>query len=57
MLFNSFHFAYFFVLLLPVYWLLPRRPQTWLLLAASYYFYACWDPRFLALLCSSTLVD
>ncbi len=57
MLFNTFHFAYFFALLLPLYWMLPRRPQNCLLLAASYYFYACWDPRFLTLLVLSTAMD
>jgi D-alanyl-lipoteichoic acid acyltransferase DltB (MBOAT superfamily) len=57
MLFNTFQFAYFFALLLPLYWLLPHVPQNWLLLAASYYFYSCWDPRFLALLVISTLMD
>src|SRR4051812_2219546 len=56
MLFNTLHFAYFFALLLPVYWLLPHRPQNYLLLAASYYFYACWDPRFLSLLILSTVM-
>ena len=34
MVFNSFHFAYFFAILLPLYWLLPHRPQNVLLLAA-----------------------
>src|SRR3954451_24214348 len=57
MLFNTFHFAYFFALLLPLYWVLPHRPQNYLLLAASYYFYACWDPRFLVLLVLSTVMD
>jgi len=57
MLFNTFHFAYFFIILLPIYWMLPHKPQTVLLLAASYYFYACWDPRFLALLVLSTAMD
>ena len=57
MLFNTFHFAYFFAILLPLYWALPHRPQNYLLLAASYYFYACWDPRFLALLVLSTAFD
>ena len=57
MLFNTFQFAYFFLLLLPIYWVLPHRPQNLLLLAASYYFYSCWDPRFLALLVASTLMD
>jgi len=57
MLFNSFHFAYFFAILLPLYWLLPHRPQNYLLLAASYYFYSCWDPKFLSLLILSTVMD
>src|SRR5436853_7885587 len=57
MLFNTFHFAYFFAILFPLYWALPHRPQNYLLLAASYYFYACWDPRFLALLVLSTAMD
>jgi D-alanyl-lipoteichoic acid acyltransferase DltB (MBOAT superfamily) len=50
-LFNSFRFAYFFALLLPAYWALVRwrRAQNVLLLAAGYYFYACWEPKFLAL--------
>ena len=55
MLFNTFHFAYFFAILFPLYWALPHRPQNYLLLAASYYFYACWDPRFLSLLILSTV--
>ncbi len=42
MVFNSFHFAYFFAILLPLYWALPHRLQNYLLLAASYYFYSCW---------------
>jgi alginate O-acetyltransferase complex protein AlgI len=57
MLFNTFHFAYFLAILFPLYWILPRRPQNCLLLAASYYFYACWDPRFLTLLVLSTAMD
>jgi D-alanyl-lipoteichoic acid acyltransferase DltB (MBOAT superfamily) len=57
MLFNSYPFAYFFLILLPTYWLLPHRAQNLLLLAASYFFYSCWDPRFLILLILSTAVD
>jgi D-alanyl-lipoteichoic acid acyltransferase DltB (MBOAT superfamily) len=33
------------------------RAQNWLLFAASYYFYAAWDYRFVALLAASTIVD
>src|SRR3954451_10829151 len=57
MLFNTFHFAYFFAILFPLYWVLPHRPQNYLLLAASYYFYACWNPWFLTLLVLSTVMD
>jgi alginate O-acetyltransferase complex protein AlgI len=57
MVFNSLHFVWFFVLVYAAYRLLPHRGQNWLLLIASYYFYASWDWRFLGLLIASTLVD
>jgi len=57
MVFNSLHFAVFFLIVLTAYRLLPQRGQNWLLLGASYYFYAAWDWRFLGLLIASTLVD
>src|SRR3954471_8510134 len=57
MLFNTFHFAYFFAILFPLYWVLRHRAQNIVLLAASYYFYACWNPKFLALLILSTVMD
>ena len=57
MVFNSLHFVWFFVVVYAVYRVLPHRPQNWLLLAASYYFYAAWDWRFLGLLLASTIVD
>jgi len=40
-----------------LYWLLPQRGRVLLLLGVSYVFYATWDPRFLALLIASTVVD
>jgi alginate O-acetyltransferase complex protein AlgI len=63
--FNSLHFVWFFLVVYTLYRLLPlvspveraHRGQNWLLLIASYYFYAAWDYRFLALLAASTLVD
>src|SRR5215208_6682904 len=57
MVFNSLHFVWFFVIVYALYRVLPHRAQNWLLLAASYYFYAAWDWRFLGLLIASTLVD
>ncbi|OFW10149.1 MAG: hypothetical protein A3H96_17955 [Acidobacteria bacterium RIFCSPLOWO2_02_FULL_67_36] len=57
MVFNSLQFIWFFVVVYALYRVLPHRAQNWLLLVASYYFYAAWDWRFLGLLMASTLVD
>ena len=57
MVFNSLHFVGFFLVVYGLYRVLPHRPQNWLLLIASYYFYAAWDWRFLGLLVASTIVD
>ncbi|MEP6594097.1 MAG: MBOAT family protein, partial [Acidobacteriota bacterium] len=48
---------WFFVVVYAAYRVLPHRAQNWLLLVASYYFYASWDWRFLGLLVASTIVD
>lgn len=59
MLFNSIDFAIFLPVVFILYWLLNKnlRLQNLLLLIASYFFYACWDYRFLALILFSTGVD
>ena len=57
MVFNSLHFVWFFIAVYAMYRILPHRGQNWLLLVASYYFYAAWDWRFLGLLAASTVVD
>lgn len=57
MVFTSLHFVAFFAVVYAAYRLLPHRGQNWLLLIASYYFYAAWDWRFLSLLIGSTVVD
>jgi len=57
MVFTSLHFVAFFVVVYALYRALPHRAQNWLLLLASYYFYAAWDWRFLGLLVASTLVS
>ena len=59
MLFNSYQFALFFAIVLSAYWLFHkhRRIQNILLLTAGYYFYACWNPKFLSLLIVSTVMD
>jgi alginate O-acetyltransferase complex protein AlgI len=60
MLFNSQSFAVFLPLVFLLYWALQKRGlfiQNLLLLSASYYFYACWDWRFLFLLVFTTYLD
>jgi alginate O-acetyltransferase complex protein AlgI len=57
MLFNSIEFLLFLPIVLAIYYALPHRPQNWFLLAASCFFYASWDWRFLAPLLFSTSVD
>ncbi len=57
MLFNSAQFLLFFPVVVLLYFALPHRFRWMLLLAAGYYFYACWRVEFLGLLIFSTLVD
>lgn len=60
MIFNSLHFALFLPLVFILYWFLLNRNlrfQNLLLLVSSYFFYACWDWRFLFLLVFSTILD
>ena len=60
MFFNSFHFAIFLPILFVLYWFLfqkSKSTQNLILIVASYYFYSCWDWRFLFLLIFSTLLD
>ncbi len=57
MLFNSFAFWLFFIVVAALYYRLRHRGQNVLLLLASYYFYGCWDWRFLSLIAVSTLID
>ncbi len=58
MLFTSWQYAVFLLAVFAVYWALPwHRARVWLLLAASFGFYACWN-RWLALLvCGSASLD
>ncbi len=60
MLFNSLSFAIFFPVVFFLYWFVAKknlRHQNILLSVASYYFYACWDWRFMFLLLFSTILD
>jgi D-alanyl-lipoteichoic acid acyltransferase DltB (MBOAT superfamily) len=57
MLFNTWQFWAFLAVVLPVYWVLPFRWQNRFLIVASYYFYGCWNWKFLPLIAGSTLMD
>jgi len=60
MLFNSLGYAIFLPIVFFVYWFVTNNKlvvQNVFLLSASYFFYACWDWRFLFLLMFSTLLD
>lgn len=50
------YFIFIFVVFF-LYWHAPQRHRNLFLLAASYFFYACWDRRFLGLIFLITLVD
>jgi len=57
MLFNSYVFPIFFLIVWSLYLCLKHKPQNVMLVFASYFFYAWWDWRFLSLLFISTITD
>ena len=60
MFFNSLAFAIFLPIVFFLYWFVfnkNKNTQNTLLIIASYYFYSCWDWRFLFLLVFSTFLD
>lgn len=56
MIFTSFEYAGFFLVVLVLNWSLPRRLRPALLLVASYVFYASWSPSALVILATVTAV-
>src|SRR5271157_1947938 len=57
MLFNTYQFFVFLAVVLTLFYTLPRFLRRYLLLAASYFFYACWNPKFIPLLLTLTAID
>ena len=57
MLFNSFQFLFFFIIVYSLYLVLNHKTQNRMLLIASYIFYGLWDWRFLFLIFFTTCVD
>lgn len=56
MIFNSYAFLAFFPIVTLAYYLMPMRARRPWLLAASYYFYMCWNAQYALLIAASTLV-
>lgn len=57
MLFNSFHFVYFFIIVTSVYFSLPHRQRWLLLLLSSCYFYMAFVPIYILILGFTIVVD
>ncbi len=57
MLFNSFHFVFFFLVVTTLYFLLPHRYRWMLLLGSSCYFYMAFIPVYILILGFTIVVD
>lgn len=59
MLFPTYTFFFFFLLVLPANWALKRWPLAWrlFLVAVSYFFYATWNITFLGILAGMSLFN
>lgn len=56
MLFHSLQFLAFFPVVVLIYFIVPRKIKNMWLLAASYYFYMCWNAKYALLLLFSTVI-
>ncbi len=56
MLFNSVSFIVFFPIVVLLYFVIPKKIRYIWLLAASYFFYMCWNAKYAVLLLYSTAV-
>ncbi|HTD43381.1 MAG TPA: MBOAT family protein [Bryobacteraceae bacterium] len=57
MLFNTTRFFLFLAVVLALFYGSPRVLRKYILLAASYYFYASWNAKFIVLLLGLTVID
>ncbi|HYL72672.1 MAG TPA: MBOAT family protein [Bryobacteraceae bacterium] len=57
MLFNTPQFCIFLGVVLTLFYTAPRSWRKYILLAASYFFYMCWIPKFILLLMALTAID
>ncbi|MCM1087835.1 MAG: MBOAT family protein [Muribaculaceae bacterium] len=56
MLFNSAEFLLFFPIVTLIYYVIPQKAKNFWLLLASYFFYMCWNVKYVLLLLFSTVI-
>src|SRR5665213_203904 len=57
MLFNSFQFLLFFIVVWLLFLVTRGTPRKIILLVASYYFYMCWSTKYIFVIWAITLID
>ncbi len=57
MLFNSLQFIFFFPIVVALYFALSHKYRWIMLLLASYYFYMCWNYKYVVLILFTTVVN
>src|ERR1700753_1210530 len=57
MLFNSFQFLFFFIVVWLLFLVTRGTPRKLILLLASYYFYMCWSTRYIWVIWGITIID
>lgn len=57
MVFNSISFLLFLVIMVTLYWALPRRPRLWLLCLGSLFFYGVWRIEYVGIVLLSAATD
>lgn len=57
MLFNSLAFLLFLPIVFLLYWAIPNKYRWMLLLTSSYYFYMCWNPKYIFLIFFTTVIS
>ncbi len=57
MLFNSFSYLIFFIIIVSIYYFTPNKYSYVVLLIGSYYFYMCWNPILIVLILLSSIIN
>jgi len=57
MIFNSVTYVVFLIVVISLYWALPRRPRRWLLLISGLTFYGFWRVEYIPVMLFQTVTD